>query len=156
MKVNALDRRIILLIPIVVLLLSGCAMVKKIDSGELYDYCNVLVDERDSLDTVEISIDSSGYLSFVFYMSKDSNETEAVASEVFQLTADYIDDINLDDKTFNDPAIESREIREIGILIINSEGSNHKNVSYHSSYYGGDTIYSDDDLNVIDNFQTWD
>jgi len=144
-----------MLVLVLIVILVGCGIKMKVNKGEFFNYCQEIITNNSTIESLDISINSSGYFAIIFKMSDVANSKEEQYIDIYKKVSEYLQEINNGDTTFDDEQFKEHGIREIGIIIIYPNEQDNEVFAFYSNYYGGETIYSNNKLNVIDNFETW-
>lgn len=137
------------------IIFTGCSITTVINEGELYEFCQSKITNDEKTEKVVIIYSSKKFLSIDIYMKKGLIADDEDFLEIYEGIKEYLWENLNEDGILSDSELGDNELRGIKISFLYDNGENYDTFSFHSQYYGGDTIYSDDELNVIDNFKTW-
>jgi len=147
-----LSKRLFAVMFLLMLVLSGCASVKQVNEGDLFEFCTTLKATKDTVDDFSITINSQGLLIISVSLKEDCLVESNKHLEIFDEVKNYY---NNDSSEITTISYHGIDVREIKLSLDYNENDKVVSYDYFSYYYGGDTVYSDDSLNEIDNFNTW-
>lgn len=137
------------------IIFTGCSRTTVINEGEFYEFCQSKITNDEKIEKVVITYNTQKSLTIDIYMKKGLTADDEDFLEIYEGIKEYLWENLNENGILSDSELDDNELRGIKISFLYDHGENYDTYNFNSRYYGGDTIYSDDELNVIDNFKTW-